>query len=341
MFLSETHLDEYLAECLRRRLNMDVKIVNPSDGRSGGVILLWKRDITIEQIFSAPKFIDVKVIERPDKVWRLTGMYGEPKWEDKYKTWDKIRELNAQSALPWLIIGDFNEILFSHEKEGGNPRPPTYMQAFRDTLTDCGLEDLGFIGDQFTWKRGRIRERLDRAVANGPWLMMHPGATLQHLGYTKSDHRPILLDTEYQAVGSSQRAGPRRFEAKWIREEGFRSAVEQAWANAGTDATGGVLSKLSRMHDALHAWDKSILKKPKRRLRRAQQRLETAMNGPLTEENENLAKEMASLVELLLEQEEIHWLQRSRANWLQFGDRNTSFFHNFASARRKKNFIKN
>jgi hypothetical protein len=95
------------------------------------------------------------------------------------------------------------------------------------------------------------------------------------------------------------------------------------------------------MHDALHAWDKSILKKPKRRLRRAQQRLETAMNGPLTEENENLAKEMASLVELLLEQEEIHWLQRSRANWLQFGDRNTSFFHNFASARRKKNFIKN
>jgi hypothetical protein len=33
-------------------------------------------------------------------------------------------------------------------------------------------------------------------------------------------------------------------------------------------------------------------------------------------------------------------MQRSRANWLQHGDRNTSFFHNFARARRKKNFIK-
>ena len=36
MFLSETHLDEFPADCLRRRLHMDFKIVNPSDGRSGG-----------------------------------------------------------------------------------------------------------------------------------------------------------------------------------------------------------------------------------------------------------------------------------------------------------------
>jgi hypothetical protein len=33
-------------------------------------------------------------------------------------------------------------------------------------------------------------------------------------------------------------------------------------------------------------------------------------------------------------------MQRSRANWLQHGDRNTAFFHQFASARRKKNLIK-
>jgi hypothetical protein len=76
VFLSKTHLDEYPAQCLRRRLNMDVKIVNPSDGRSGGVILLWRRDIIVEQIYSAPKYIDVWVIEGPKKVWRLTRCYG-------------------------------------------------------------------------------------------------------------------------------------------------------------------------------------------------------------------------------------------------------------------------
>jgi hypothetical protein len=40
------------------------------------------------------------------------------------------------------------------------------------------------------------------------------------------------------------------------------------------------------------------------------------------------------------EQEETHWMQRSRANWLRHGDRNTSFFHHYATERTKKNFIK-
>jgi hypothetical protein len=106
---------------------MDFKIVNPSDGRSGGVILLWKKEIVIQQIFSAPKYIDVKVVEGPDKEWRLTGIYGEPRWQDKYKTWDKMRELKGHNNLPWVVIGDFNEIAFLHEKDGGNTRPPNYM----------------------------------------------------------------------------------------------------------------------------------------------------------------------------------------------------------------------
>ena len=42
----------------------------------------------------------------------------------------------------------------------------------------------------------------------------------------------------------------------------------------------------------------------------------------------------------MLEQEEIHWAQRSRINWLQHGDKNTSYFHSFANERRKRNMIK-
>ena len=36
----------------------------------------------------------------------------------------------------------------------------------------------------------------------------------------------------------------------------------------------------------------------------------------------------------------IHWAQRSRINWLQYDDKNSSYFHNFANERRKRNFIK-
>jgi hypothetical protein len=40
------------------------------------------------------------------------------------------------------------------------------MQVFQDALMDCGLEDIDFLGDKYTWNSGIIRERLDRAVAN-------------------------------------------------------------------------------------------------------------------------------------------------------------------------------
>jgi hypothetical protein len=58
---------------------------------------------------------------------------------------------------------NFNEILYHYEKEGGRARQ---LQAFHDALDDCALVDMGFTGDMFTWQRGKIRERLDRGVAN-------------------------------------------------------------------------------------------------------------------------------------------------------------------------------
>ena len=40
-----------------------------------------------------------------------------------------------------------------------------------------------------------------------------------------------------------------------------------------------------------------------------------------------------------LEKADEMWRQRSRLNWFQGGDRNTSFFHEKASARQKKNYM--
>jgi hypothetical protein len=51
-------------------------------------------------------------------------------------------------------------------------------------------------------------------------------------------------------------------------------------------------------------------------------------------------KEILLLIELLVEQEEIVWVQRARANWLKHGDRNMNFFHHYASSRRKKNWVR-
>jgi hypothetical protein len=50
-------------------------------------------------------------------------------------------------------MGDLNGILYFHEKEGGNSRPQKYMQDFRQVLDDCHIQDMGFVGDMFTFQR--------------------------------------------------------------------------------------------------------------------------------------------------------------------------------------------
>ena len=123
--LSETHLDNYPTECLGRRLKMDNKILCPSNGRKGGLLLLWNNTVNIHRIALDPMFIDVKIEEANNVVWRLTGMYGEFRWENKHMTWSRMRQLHQNHKLPWIVLGDLNEIQYLHDKDGGNPRPRT------------------------------------------------------------------------------------------------------------------------------------------------------------------------------------------------------------------------
>ena len=96
--------------------------------------------------------IDADVEEENGTKWRLTGIYGESKAGEKEKTGKLMRNLHIQSDLPWLCVGDFNEILFVAEKEGGPAWTQCCMNAFRRTLEGCALDDLGFVGDPFTWR---------------------------------------------------------------------------------------------------------------------------------------------------------------------------------------------
>jgi hypothetical protein len=38
-----------------------------------------------------------------------------------------------------------------------------------------------------------VRVRLDRGVANSDWSLMFPGANIQHLCATKSNHKALFL----------------------------------------------------------------------------------------------------------------------------------------------------
>lgn len=93
---------------------IDVK----AEGSRGGLSLAWKGDIAVTLRSFSKHHIDVMVKEGDDKEeWILTGFYGSLYVQDKSVSWDLLRKLGQDKNHPWLVCGDFNEILYSFEKK--------------------------------------------------------------------------------------------------------------------------------------------------------------------------------------------------------------------------------
>lgn len=93
--------------------------------------------------------------------------------------WSFLTRLAKGNSLPWVSIGDFNDLMHEGEKEGGSTRLVRQMSTFSEVVNDSHLKDQGYVGQNFTWSqkfgdRGWIRERLDRALVSTGWALCFP-----------------------------------------------------------------------------------------------------------------------------------------------------------------------
>ena len=56
------------------------------------------------------------VHESGKEMWRLMTWYGEANRSLRYRTWEMMRYLKVDSDLPWVCIGNFNEVLRREEQ---------------------------------------------------------------------------------------------------------------------------------------------------------------------------------------------------------------------------------
>lgn len=137
-------------------------------------------------IESCINYIDFEVVNEQTGCWRYTGYYGYPERNRRLESWNMLRELAGKSMLSWCIIGDFNDLLTRDEKRGGKAHPRHLPEGFAETLVDCGLTDLGFTGEKYTWKKSRgtnrwIQERLDKGMESTHWRELFPKAEVKVL----------------------------------------------------------------------------------------------------------------------------------------------------------------
>ena len=230
LFLAETWADEERLHFVCKKLNFDHAWIVPRINSTGCLNLFWKKTVHIEVISSSPNHVDTIVGNSGESRWRFTGIYGFADSRRKQETWALLRQLHRRISLPWLCAGDFNELMWAHEKLGRGPRQDRMMREFREVLDECGLMDLGFRGEKYTWKGkrqgGLVLERLDRAVANNSWFASNPGTQVQHLHSHTSDHRPIIVLPEGIFPKPCR---PFKFEKMWLSDRGCSDTVISAW----------------------------------------------------------------------------------------------------------------
>ena len=144
-----------------------------------------------------------------------------------------LHHLHSQLFLPWMSIGNYNEILSFEEKQGRISKAYAPMIAFRSTLLHCGLIDVGFHGNIFIRNNGRsgdafIQERIDKACANGAWRELFLRSWVVHLSTSYLNHIPILLFIHMAREVGRRQIILHRFEEKWASHPKCGSIIEDA-----------------------------------------------------------------------------------------------------------------
>lgn len=342
----ETQIDKARVESMASLIGFDKAYAIDSNGRSGGIGIFWNNAINVEILGYSVYHIDCKIVDPDSDPWRLTVVYGEAQTHLRHQTWETLRDICSSSDLPWLCMGDFNEVLRPEEHEGVGERSNAQIQGFRDVVDSCRMMDIGFKGRFWTFEKKvtggtYTRVRLDRALGSAEWSAQFPLASLSHLTAAFLDHSPILLDLNGGNEHPRRGSPLFRYEIAWDTHETLKETVQDAWtARHPSERVDELKEKLALVSGRLKKGNTDTFGSVRKEIKSLKKELERCQNDPTRTGPTHVELKIIERLVQLYHREEILWRQRSRINWLSEGDRNTKNFHLRASMRRKKNMIK-
>lgn len=214
------------------------------------------------------------------------------------------------------------------------------ITGFTETLNYRGLSDLGFVRGNFTWEKSRrkanwIKERLDWACANRIWCGLFLQAELRVLEVSRSDHLPIYLQLHKHVYKPKRRHF--KFENVWLKDDECQQIVKNGWEDVGNRE---IMEKITLCGLKLQEWGVGggVTNEYKGRIKVCLEKL-WKLRSKSDANGVGIYNKVRWEFLQLLKKWEIYWKQRSKQFWLKEEDLNTSFFHKYASQRRRTNSV--
>ncbi|KAG7577371.1 Endonuclease/exonuclease/phosphatase superfamily [Arabidopsis thaliana x Arabidopsis arenosa] len=318
---------------------------------NGRIWLVWNPAVKVFIYKKTDQLISCGVFDPSTcESFSVTFVYARNCLIARRDLWVALEELHNHSLQrnhPWLILGDFNQILIAEDHYSLLPYtlPLQGMNEFQSCIDTCELLHLSSRGAEHTWYNGQpsnpITRKLDRALINESWLMAFPQSSMFVDAPGGSDHCPLLISISDSV---QRRKVPFKFYSFFTTHPDFPSIVESAWNLdlAHTSTMFSLCHRLKAVKLGCKALNRTSFSNIQARSAEAHDMLTSIQNqlltSPSTAQFEE-EKEQRRRWSFFAAAEESFLMQKSRIRWCDEGDSNTSFFHKSVMAHQVRNSI--
>uniref|UniRef100_A0A2N9IZP5 C2H2-type domain-containing protein n=1 Tax=Fagus sylvatica TaxID=28930 RepID=A0A2N9IZP5_FAGSY len=120
LILTETRLGGDRAAELARSFPFDGFLCTNTIGFAGGIWILWKTEaVEVGHLCSTEQEIHASIkVRGSNSLWLISAIYGSPRRSERRILWENLKIIAGLNKLPWVMLGDFNDILLCEEKWG-------------------------------------------------------------------------------------------------------------------------------------------------------------------------------------------------------------------------------
>lgn len=210
---------------------------------------------------------------------RVTFAHAPYNFQKGCELWEELRVMSSSNLLPWVYLGDLNEVLSYWENVGKCLIEISRMIEFQVFLNACLLMDMEIKGCNFTWSNSRDKEanikvRLERVLCNIESRILFPEAKAFALLAVGSDHSPIVLSLQ----GNNEKHKKEfKFEAFWLENNQCKEIMKEVW-DSPLQVEKNLLGKLRAVTFALTKWSKKTFRNGQKRICSLKQELLQYMN---------------------------------------------------------------
>lgn len=161
--LTKTKLNDVrLRDFLRFRLRGWNQSNNFATHGAGRILMLWNPSkVSLDPISVFPQVINFKATCKVKSTsFHMSFVYGLHSIVDRRPLWDNLLDFSLQFQLPWLVLGDLNNVLNTVDKQNGVDVTPYEIRDFEDFCFASGVSNLPYTDSHFTWTMIRFGVKL-------------------------------------------------------------------------------------------------------------------------------------------------------------------------------------